>query len=60
MAQGRYHRRMADAPGTDPQDQDPRERDLSRRSGDGAVSPWLVIGLIALLGLGVYAVSAML
>lgn len=28
------------------------------RSGDGAISPWLVIGLIALLGLRVYAVSA--
>jgi hypothetical protein len=51
---------MADPAGTEPEDQDPRERDLSRRSEAPAISPWLVIGLIALLGLGVYVISAML
>jgi len=50
----------ADPPGTDPEDQNPRERDLSRRSDAPAVSLWLVIGGIALLGAVVYVVSAML
>ena len=49
----------ADPPGTDPQDQNPRERDLSR-SDTPAVSLWLVLGAIALLGAVVYVVSAML
>jgi len=50
----------ADPQGTDPSDQDPRERDLSRRAGGGgAMSPWLIIGCIILLGLGVYVVSAL-
>ena len=60
MALGRYRRGMADAPETDPDDRDPRERDLSRRSEGGAVNLWLVIGLIVLLGVVVYAVSARL
>ena len=51
---------MAYPPGTEPEDQDPRERDLSRRSNAPAVSPWLVIGVIALIGALVYVVSAML
>ena len=51
----------ADPPGTDPSDQDPRERDLRRRAGEGgAMSPWLIIGCIILLGLGVYVASALL
>ena len=39
---------------------DPAERDLSRRSGAPAISPWLVILLIAILAVGVYAASAIL
>ncbi|WP_295194677.1 hypothetical protein [uncultured Brevundimonas sp.] len=51
----------ADPPGTDPSDRDPHERDLSRRAGSGgAMSPWLIIGCIILMGLGVYVVSALL
>jgi hypothetical protein len=51
----------ADPPGTDPSDRDPHERDLSRRAGGGgAMSPWLIIGCIILLGLCVYVVSALL
>ena len=38
---------------------DPAERELSRRSGGPAISLWLVIGAIVLLGLLVYAVSAL-
>lgn len=49
---------MADPRGTDPEDQNPRERDLGRRSGAPAVSPWLVIGVIILLGVAVYVISA--
>ncbi|CAN5275359.1 hypothetical protein BH10PSE2_BH10PSE2_24100 [soil metagenome] len=51
---------MADPAGTDPEDRDPREQDLSRRADAPAISPWLVIGLVALLGLIVYAASALL
>jgi hypothetical protein len=51
---------MADPPGTEPDDQDPRERDLSRRSEAPALSPWLIILGLALLGALVYVVSAML
>jgi len=51
----------ADPRGTDPDQRDPRERDLMRRSGaGGAMHPWLIIGVILLLGLGVYVVSALL
>ncbi|HVL41613.1 MAG TPA: hypothetical protein VM348_05605 [Brevundimonas sp.] len=50
---------MADPRDTDPEDQDPRERDLERRSDAPVVSPWLVIGVIVLLGVVVYVVSAM-
>lgn len=49
------------SPNTDPADQDPHERDLMRRSGEGgAMSPWLIVGGIALLGLGAYVVFALL
>lgn len=51
---------MADPLDTDPIDQDPRERDLERRSGGAALSPWLVVGAIALVAAAVYAVSALL
>jgi hypothetical protein len=50
----------ADPPNTDPVDQQPRERGLERRSGGPAVSPWVIVGLIFILGALVYAVSAML
>lgn len=51
---------MADPAGTEPEDRDPREHDLSRRSSAPAVSPWLVIGVIALVGAAVYVGSAVL
>jgi hypothetical protein len=37
-----------------------RERDLARRSHNPALSPWLVLGLILLAGVGVYVVSALI
>ena len=43
---------MADPRDTDPHEQDPRERDLERRSDAPAVSPWLVVGAILMLGAG--------
>lgn len=49
---------MADPPDTDPVDQDPRERGLERRSDTPAVSPWVVIGAIVMLGALVYVISA--
>jgi len=50
----------ADPQGTDPENRDPRERGLMRRSGaGGAMSPWLIIGAIALAGLVVYVLSAL-
>lgn len=51
---------MADPRNTDPDDQDPRERGLRDRSDGPAISPWLVIGVIALLALAVYVISAVL
>lgn len=50
----------ADPQDTDPVDQNPSERELGRRSAAPAVSLWLVIGVILLIGIGVYALSAML
>jgi len=47
-----------DPPDTDPADQHPREQGLRRRSGGPAVSPWVVIGLILILGALAYAISA--
>ena len=58
MADGRYRLEMTDP--SDPDDRDPRETDLQRRAGAPSMSPWLIIGLIAMLGVLVYAVSAML
>ncbi|GAA0628007.1 hypothetical protein GCM10009422_26390 [Brevundimonas kwangchunensis] len=49
----------ADPPDTDPADRDPRERGLERRSNAPAVSPWLLIGCILLLGAVIYVVSAL-
>jgi hypothetical protein len=49
---------MADPRNADPDDRDPRERELRRRSDGPAVSLWLVIGSIMLLGVVVYVMSA--
>lgn len=57
-AYSRYWAGMADPRDTDPEDSDPRERDLGRRSDGPAVSPWLIIGSILLLGVAVYVISA--
>lgn len=50
----------ADPENTDPADRDPREERLRAGSGTAAVSPWLIIGVIALIAIGVYVVSALL
>jgi hypothetical protein len=50
----------ADNPDTDPVDRNPREQDLSRRSRNPALSPWLVVIGLIILGAAVYAVSALL
>ena len=39
---------------------DPSDRQLSRRSGSPAVSPWLIIGVILLIAALVYVASALL
>lgn len=49
---------MADPRNTDPEDRDPRERELGRRSDGPAVSLWLIVGSILLLGVTVYVFSA--
>jgi len=51
---------MADPRDTDPADQDPRERGLERRARGPALTPWLVVGLVALLGAAIYVGSALL
>ncbi len=49
----------ADPRGTDPEDRTPRERDLQRRAaGGGAMSPWLLLFGVVLLGVVVYVLSA--
>lgn len=48
----------ADPPGTDPADRDPREGELARRSRNPVAGPWLILGLILLLGAFVYFASA--
>ncbi len=42
------------------EDDDPRERDLSRRSNTPAVSLWLVVFLMVMLAAVVYVISAVL
>ncbi|WP_372706959.1 hypothetical protein [Brevundimonas sp.] len=49
---------MSDLRNTDPAGRDPRERDFGRGGDVPAVSPWVVVGAILLLGLAVYVVSA--
>jgi len=51
---------MADPIHTDPADRSPDEQGLTDRSEAPSVSPWLVIGLIAIVAAGVYVVSAMI
>ncbi|MGH7019134.1 MAG: hypothetical protein ACREEY_04610 [Brevundimonas sp.] len=50
---------MSDYTPPDPSE-DPTERNLSRRSGNPSVSPWLLLLGIILLGVVVYAASALL
>lgn len=59
FAPGHHCPSMADPRDTDPDDRDPRERELGRRSDGSAVSPWLFIGSILLLGVAVYVISAL-
>ena len=40
--------------------ENPRERDLARRSGNSSVSIWLILMAIGLLGAVVYVASAIL
>lgn len=51
---------MADPRDTDPVDQNPRESGLERRSRGLALTPWLILGAIALLAAAVYVASALL
>lgn len=51
---------MADPPDADPEDRDPEEVELERGSEAPTLSPWLILGLIAMLGVAVYVVSALL
>ncbi len=44
---------------TDPIDRDPRDREMERRSAAPSNSLWLIIGVILLMGIGVYVLSAM-
>ena len=46
-------------PGADPDDTDPRERGLERRSGDPSFRPWLVAGALLILGVAIYAIWAL-
>lgn len=48
------------APEDDPPADEAEERELARRSNNPAISPWLALGLILMLGVGVYVVSALI
>ncbi|WP_168196792.1 hypothetical protein [Brevundimonas sp. M20] len=50
----------ADPPNTDPIDQDPGERELSRRTGSPEAGLWLVIGGLLMLGGVAYIVFALI
>ena len=50
---------MSDYTPPDPPE-NPAERDLSRRSGNPSVNPWLLLLGIILLGVVVYVASALL
>jgi uncharacterized membrane protein len=51
---------MADPPHTDPDDRDPEEVELQRGSDAPALSPVLIIALLAMLGAAVYVFSFVL
>ena len=51
---------MSDYSPPEPSEEDPAERDLSRRSGNPSVNPWRVLMGVVLLGVVVYAASALL
>lgn len=40
-------------------DDDPEKAELDRRSRTPALGPWLILGLIALIALAVFVVSAL-
>jgi hypothetical protein len=48
----------AQPPDLPPRDVDPDERDLSRRSGQAALGPWLIVGVIALVAVLAFVVLA--
>jgi hypothetical protein len=39
---------------------DPRERELRRRSATPTLGPWLIVGLLMMLAFGAYVVFSML
>jgi hypothetical protein len=44
-----------------PRDEDdPRERELRRRSATPTLGPWLIVGLLMMLAFGAYVVFSML
>ena len=45
-------------PGHDEENSD--ERELSRRSGNAPLGPWVILGLLCMLGAVVYLVSGLL
>ena len=51
---------MSDYSPPEPPEENKAERDLSRRSGNPSVNPWLVLMGVVLLGVVVYAASALL
>lgn len=51
---------MSDTPPDDADRGALPERELQRLSGTAAISPWLIVGLIPMLGALVYVVSAVL
>ena len=51
---------MSDYSPPDPPEEDPAERDLSRRAGNPAINPWLLLMGVILLGVVVYVASALL
>lgn len=48
------------APEDDPPADEADERELARRSNNPPLSPWLVLGLILMVSVGVYVVSALI
>ncbi|MBX9706707.1 MAG: hypothetical protein K2X61_02090 [Caulobacteraceae bacterium] len=40
-------------------EEDPRERELRRRSGNPPLGIWLIVGLLMMLGFGAYVVFSL-